>query len=75
MLSSTVVTPTHLRELHYYIIDSSHHLIGLRHTPDLRCMVEVLGPGLLEMGKRHEATEQLKHRNKHYALRHPQGLA
>jgi hypothetical protein len=30
---------------------------------------------VMEMGKRHEGTEQLRHRKTHYALRHPQGLA
>jgi hypothetical protein len=31
--------------MHINIIDSSNHLIGLRHMPSLGCMVEVLGHG------------------------------
>ena len=35
-LCSSTPSPTHLHELHYYIIDHSGHLIRLRHTFGLR---------------------------------------
>jgi hypothetical protein len=42
------------------VIDSSNHLIGLRHMPSLRCMVEVLGHRDGQTPRSHRAAQAQK---------------